>query len=35
MGNYINNHYDYAFLFGALMLIISAFITFTVKDKEE
>jgi maltose/moltooligosaccharide transporter len=35
MGNYVNNHWDYAFLFGALMLIISAFITFTVKEKEE
>ncbi len=33
--NYINNHYDYAFLFGALMLIISAFITMSVKEKEE
>ena len=35
MGEYTNNHWDYAFLFGALMLIISAFITFTVKEKEE
>ena len=35
MGNYVNNHWDYAFLFGALMLIISAFITLTVKEKEE
>lgn len=30
-----NNHYDYAFLFGALMLIIAAFIALTVKEKEE
>ena len=35
MGEYTNNHWDYAFLFGALMLIISAFITMTVKEKEE
>ena len=35
MGEYTNNHWDYAFLFGALMLIISAFITLTVKEKEE
>jgi len=35
MGNYTNNHWDYAFLFGALMLIISAFITLTIKEKEE
>lgn len=34
VGPYVNNHYDYAFLFGALMLIISAFITLTVKEKE-
>ena len=32
---YTNNHWDYAFMFGALMLIISAFITLTVKEKEE
>lgn len=35
MGQYTNNHWDYAFLFGALMLIISAFITLTIKEKEE
>lgn len=29
-----NNHWDYAFLFGAVMLIISAFITLTVKEEE-
>ena len=32
---FTNNHWDYAFLFGALMLIISAFITLTIKEKEE
>lgn len=32
---YPNNHWDYAFLFGALMLIISAFVTLTIKEKEE
>ncbi len=32
---YINNHWDYAFLFGAIMLIISAFISVTIKEKEE
>lgn len=35
MGAYTNNHWDYAFLFGALMLIISAFITLGIKEKEE
>ncbi|MBQ9149743.1 MFS transporter [bacterium] len=35
MGQYTNNHWDYAFLFGALMLIASAFITLTIKEKEE
>jgi len=34
-GQFVNNHYDYAFLFGALMLIISAFITMTIKESEE
>ena len=29
-----NNHWEYAFLFGAVMLIISAVITLTVKEKE-
>ena len=33
MGQYTNNHWDYAFLFGALMLIVSAFITLTIKEK--
>lgn len=32
---YTNNHWEYAFLFGAVMLIISAFVTLTVKEKEE
>lgn len=32
MGEYTNNHWEYAFLFGALMLIISAFVTTTVKE---
>lgn len=31
---YMNNHWDYAFLFGAIMLIISAFITLTIKEEE-
>ena len=35
VGTLINNHYDYAFLFGALMLIISAFIALAIKEKEE
>jgi len=35
MGAFVNNHYDYAFLFGALMLIIAALITLAVKEKEE
>lgn len=35
MGQYTNNHWDYAFLFGAMMLIVSAFITMTIKEKEE
>ena len=34
MGQYTNNHYDYAFLFGALMLIVSAFVTITIKENE-
>jgi len=34
-GQFANNHYDYAFLFGALMLIVSAFITMTIKESEE
>ena len=29
-----NNHWEYAFLFGAVMLIVSAFITLTVKERE-
>lgn len=35
LNGYPNNHWDYAFFFGALMLIISAFITLTIKEKEE
>ncbi len=35
MGEYTNNHWDYAFLFGAFMLIVSAFITISIKEKEE
>lgn len=35
LNGYSNNHWEYAFLFGAAMLIISAFITLTVKEKEE
>ena len=35
MGDYTNNHWDFAFLFGALMLIVSAFVTLTIKEKEE
>lgn len=35
VGPFVNNHWDYAFLFGALMLIISAFITLTIKEKEQ
>lgn len=35
VNGYANNHWDYAFLFGAIMLIISAFITMTIKEKEE
>ena len=34
MNGEMNNHWDYAFLFGAIMLIISAFITSTIKEKE-
>ncbi len=34
-GGYTNNHWDYAFLFGAAMLIISAFITLTIKEEQE
>jgi len=33
MGAYTNNHWDYAFMFGALMLIISAVITLSVKEE--
>ena len=32
MNGYANNHWDYAFLFGAMMLIISAIITSSVKE---
>ncbi len=35
MGEYTNNHWDYAFLFGALMLIISAFITMSIKENDK
>ena len=31
---YTNNHWDYAFLFGAAMLIISAFITLTINEEQ-
>ncbi len=34
MGGFENNHWDYAFFFGAIMLIISAFITLTISDNE-
>lgn len=34
MAEYTNNHWDYAFMFGAIMLIISAAITLTVKESE-
>jgi len=30
---YINNHWEYAFLIGAIMLITSAFITMTIKEE--
>jgi len=33
MSGYTNNHWDYAFMFGALMLIVSAFITLTIKEE--
>ena len=33
MGEYTNNHWDYAFLFGALMLIISAVATLSIKEE--
>jgi len=29
-----NNHWEYAFLFGAVMLIVSAILTLTIKEKE-
>ena len=32
MGEYSNNHWEYAFLFGAVMLIISGILTMTVKE---
>lgn len=31
-GEYTNNHWEYAFLFGALMLIVSAIVTTTIKE---
>ena len=34
LNGYSNNHWDYAFLFGAIMLIISAFIVVSIKEKE-
>ena len=34
MGEYTNNHWDYAFLFGALMLIISACATLSIKEND-
>ncbi len=33
MGGFTNNHWDYAFMFGALMLVISAFITLSIKEE--
>ena len=35
INGYANNHWDYAFIFGAIMLTISAFITMTIKEKED
>ena len=35
MNGYTNNHWDYAFLFGAIMLIISAFITMSIKEEND
>ncbi len=32
---YENNHWDYAFMFGAIMLIIAAMVTLSVKEKED
>lgn len=32
-GGYTNNHWEYAFAFGAVMLIIAAFITMSVKEE--
>lgn len=34
VGDFTNNHYDYAFLAGAVMLIIAVLITLTVKEDE-
>ena len=34
MGEFTNNHWDYAFLAGAIMLIIAVMITLTVKEDE-
>ena len=34
-GGYTNNHWEYAFIAGAISLIIAAFIAITIKDKEE
>ena len=30
---YMNNHWEYAFLIGAVMLIISAVVTLTIKEE--
>ncbi len=34
MGDYTNNHWEYAFAFGALMLILSGLLTMRIKEKE-
>ena len=35
VGEYYNNHWEYAFLFGAIMLIVAAIITTTVQEKQD
>ncbi len=32
MGGFTNNHWDYAFMFGAIMLVLSAIITLSIKE---
>ena len=34
MSGYTNNHWDYAFIFGACMLLLSAFITLSIKEEK-